>query len=98
MTTEYVSNIEWLVDDVSHVEEYRLIVTFRNGTQKLVNLEAEIKQGGIYEPLQDITYFKSVKADGTSIAWSNGADFAPEFLFEIGQPIEVHTTPERKQN
>jgi hypothetical protein len=33
-------------------------------------------------PLQDVSFFKSFTLEGHTLSWSNGADFAPEFLRE----------------
>lgn len=74
--------------NVVYVNEYKLIVFFENGEKRLVDLKDRLK-GPIFEPLKDLNYFKSVFVDkelGT-IAWPNGADKAPETLYEIGQPI-----------
>jgi hypothetical protein len=39
--------------------------------------------GEIFEPLKDKSLFQQVFVTSRTIEWSNGADFAPEFLFEI---------------
>ena len=43
----------------------------------------------IFEPLKDMVYFKSVKLneDIDTVVWPNNADFSPDFLYEIGQPV-----------
>lgn len=61
--------------------------TYGNG---LVNTEgivdfADECSGEIFEPLQDMIFFKNFILDkelGT-IRWPNGADFAPEFLKDL---------------
>ena len=47
----------------------------------------------MFLPLKDVDYFKSVKADGTTIVWPNGLDLCPDVLYEIGK--EVETTKDR---
>ena len=39
------------------------------------------------KPLKKIEYFKTVKVNPEfeTIYWENGADIAPEFLFDIGR-------------
>ena len=72
------------VTSVSYLDGYKLMVKFNNGTEGVVDLEAEL-YGEIFEPLRDKTLFKKVFVTSRTIEWPNGADFAPEFLFEIAQ-------------
>lgn len=61
--------------------EYTLRLRFNDGTEGYVDLSAEL-DGPVFRPLRDESYFSRVAIDeelGT-IAWPNGADFAPEFL------------------
>lgn len=63
---------------------FRLRLTFNDGVEKVVDLEDELT-GPIFQPLKDRTFFDQVVLDricGT-VAWPNGADFAPEFLHEL---------------
>jgi len=39
--------------------------------------------GEIFGPLRDKEFFKKVFVTSRTIEWPNGADFAPEYLFEI---------------
>lgn len=83
-----MNSIKWIVDEVEYLKDYKLVLTFRDSSMKIVNLEGEL-WGEIFEPLKDIEYFKTVYLEGSSIAWNNGADFAPEFLYENGVDIEA---------
>jgi hypothetical protein len=38
--------------------------------------------GELFEPLNDPALFRSFRLEGHTVAWGNGADFAPEFLRE----------------
>ncbi len=71
---------------VSYLEAYRIRVEFSDGVAKEVDLRAEL-YGEVFEPLKDVEFFKRVRVNSetNTIEWPNGADFAPEFLYEIGQ-------------
>jgi hypothetical protein len=83
------------VTDVTYVKDYRLRLTFDNGVVKDVDLQDEL-YGEVFEPLKEIEFFKQVRVnpDTNTIEWPNGADFAPEFLDEIGQEVERTTLAE----
>jgi hypothetical protein len=77
------------VTDVRLTKDYELRVTFSDGVVKEVALIGEL-HGEIFEPLKDPEVFKQVRvnAETNTIEWPNGADFAPEFLYEIGREIK----------
>lgn len=62
-----------------HVKDYRIWLSFNDGIQGEIDLEDEL-WGEIFEPLKDLDFFKTFSIEGHTISWSNGADFAPEFL------------------
>ena len=70
------------VVSVEYLKNYQLKLIFNNGIQGIVDLEQEL-YGEIFEPLKDKSLFQKVFVTSRTIEWSNGADFAPEFLFEI---------------
>ena len=72
--------------------EHRLLLTFEDGYERLVDLGPHL-DGEMIEPLKDIAYFKSfrVNEDLDTVVWENGADFSPDFLYEIGQPVSEAT-------
>lgn len=66
-----------------YIEGYRLLLLFNNGERKIVDLSNSLK-GPIFLPLKDISYFKRFSIKFNTVEWENGADFAPEYLYEIG--------------
>jgi hypothetical protein len=77
------------VDRVHYLRDYVLRVEFSNGVVKDVDLGGEL-HGEVFEPLRDLDMFKRVQVnpETRTIEWPNGADFAPEFLFESGTSVE----------
>ena len=81
-----------LVKHAEYVSEYRLLLTFEDGEVRLVNLKPHL-DGEVFQPLKDLDYFKLFQADLEldTVVWPNGADFSPDFLYEIGQPLTDST-------
>jgi hypothetical protein len=77
------------VKEISDVSPYSIRVEFSDGVSKRVDLEDEL-HGEIFEPLKEPEFFKrvAVNPETRTIEWPNGADFAPEFLYEIGHEIK----------
>ena len=69
------------VKDVLYIQDYTLLCTFSDGVTKKVDLSILLSYPAFAE-LKDINLFKQFGLDGTF--WSNGADIAPEFLYEHG--------------
>ena len=67
--------------------DYRIWLRFSDGTEGEIDLEKEL-WGEMFEPLKEKAKFSEVTFDeelGT-IVWPNGADFAPEFLYQQLRP------------
>ena len=81
------------VTEVKVVDSYSLVLIFDNGVQKRVNVRREL-YGPIFEPLRDPSYFAKayVDPDSRTVAWPNGADFAPDFLYQL-EAEETPSTP-----
>lgn len=63
---------------------YKLFVKFNNGIAGEISLANEL-WGEVFEPLRDENIFMTARQSpemGT-VVWDNGADFAPEFLFDL---------------
>ena len=71
------------VVDAKHMSGYTIWLRFEDGTAGEVDLSKELS-GPVFEPLRNPEYFKqfSVNREIGTITWPNGADFAPEFLYE----------------
>ncbi len=71
------------VIEAEHVRDYVIHVRFADGAEGDVDLRNEL-DGEVFEPLKDPAYFKTfvINPDLHTITWPNGADFAPEFLYD----------------
>ena len=80
------------VKEASYVEGYKLRIRFDNDEVRLVDLTDHL-DGGIFELLKDISYFKSfeINRDIDTVVWPNEADFSPDFLYEIGEAASEPT-------
>ena len=78
------------VDSARHVRDYLLDITFDNGTRKTVDLKP-LLTGEMFEPLQDEDQFRKLTIDPISktIVWPNGADLAPEALYQLPAADQV---------
>jgi len=76
------------VINASYVKDYLIRVKFDDGTQKVVDFTDYIGRGGISSELEDEEYFKRFFIDLNTVCWPNGADVAPERLYELGTPAE----------
>ena len=71
------------VVEVKYVRDYVIWVRFNDGAAGEVDLSEEL-DGEVFGPLKDPALFKTVKVDPLlqTIVWDNGADLAPEFLYD----------------
>ena len=74
------------INEAEYLNDYKLNLKFNNNEIKQVDLAKEL-YGEVFEPLKDIKKFKKFFISHNTIEWENGADFAPEFLYSIGQKV-----------
>ncbi len=67
------------VINAEYLGEYRVKLWFNNDVIKCVDLKDSLV-GLVFEPLKNVDYFKRFSVKFNTIEWSNGADFAPEYL------------------
>ena len=64
------------------LDNYRLEILFNDGVKGIVSL-ADRLFGPVFEPLKDPIFFAKVQVDEFgAIAWPNGADLAPDAIYE----------------
>jgi len=71
------------VVDVKPLDDFNLWIKFEDGKSGKLCLEGELKYP-IFEPLKDKKFFDSVFIDPGfhALTWTNGADLAPEYVYE----------------
>lgn len=73
------------VRNAEHLRDFQLLIEFNDGKTLIVDLENRL-EGKVFEPLKNMDFFKKFQIRYNTIEWPNGADFAPEYLYEIGIP------------
>ena len=62
---------------------FRIHLTFNDNSERTIDFRPWL-EGPIFEPLKDPNYFKRFFLEGGTVVWPNGADIAPERLYEAG--------------
>jgi len=77
-----------------------LRLTFNDGVEASVDFTPWLV-GEVFEPLKKSSYFRKFFLDGGTAVWPNGADIAPETLYEAAtrsnlyQPTAARSTRRR---
>jgi hypothetical protein len=70
------------VVDIRYMGGFVYRVVFDDGKSGDVDFSEYIGRGPVFEPLRDVSFFKKAGIEGGTISWPNGADVAPETLYE----------------
>jgi Protein of unknown function (DUF2442) len=70
------------VIEISYQRDYVFKIVFDDGTNGEMDFSEYIAKWDIFKPLSDLNLFTKAMIDGGTIAWANGADIAPETLYE----------------
>jgi Protein of unknown function (DUF2442) len=95
------------ITEVRHIQDYRLELSFTDGTRGEVDLRDWIVgTGGVFAALEDPAFFRQVRvnSEAGTIEWPNDVDFCPDVLYSkvTGKPVPFaepdETTPPRRQS
>ena len=72
------------IDEAEVCGKHSLRLAFNDGTRKRVNL-LPLLDGPDYEPVRNPSYFRRVVLDlvAGSVVWPDGADLAPQALYDL---------------
>lgn len=72
------------ITQASYINDFKLLLKFNDGAEMIVDLENELT-GSVFTPLKDKNKFEKFSIVFNTIEWENGADFAPEYLYELAK-------------
>ena len=68
--------------DAKYLSDYTIQLWFSNGEVRIADLSGSFN-GPVFEQLKDVGFFVQFSIPFNTLEWPNGADFAPEYLYEI---------------
>ena len=80
------------ITDIDYLQDYSLKIEFNDGVVKIVDLRPHLK-GPVFGKLLDKDLFVQYGIVRGTIEWANGLDFAPEFLYKIGETAPENNSP-----
>ncbi len=75
----------WNLNEVTQIGYkggYCYHIVFDDGTAGEVDFAEYLDRGPVFAPLRDLDFFKQARIKGGTTSWPNGADIAPESLYE----------------
>lgn len=79
---------KWDILEVEPRKDYTLLITFAKGKKKLFDCKKYLLEKPYAQPLRDIDFFMTAKADHFTVTWGDDLDIAPEYLYENSEKIK----------
>ena len=67
---------------IRYQKDHVFRIRFDDGLEADVDFAEYLDAGPVFAPLKDVAFFQQARIEGGTIAWPNGADIAPETLYE----------------
>lgn len=83
--------------DAKYIDNFRLQLLFeindyvtnkKDRVEKVADLREYLmakKDSGVFAPLKNVEFFRNFKLNANTIEWANGADIAPERIYELAR-------------
>lgn len=76
----------WIVKEVVPREDYTLLLTFADGSQRVYNALPLLNKA-IFADLKSLPFFLKAHVSGDTVIWNDDVDIAPEHLYECSVPV-----------
>jgi hypothetical protein len=80
------------VANVVAKDDFKLEIEFTNGEVGLFDCEP-LLNFGVFRELQDVSYFRQVRAEGGTVVWPNEQDICPDTLYEDSKKLVAGNRP-----
>jgi len=76
---------------IKHLGEYRLDLTFTDGTRAELDFSPMVNWGGRFGTLRDIDEFKQVRldAEAETLVWPGNIDICPDVLYHLATGVAL---------
>ncbi|MBQ4089953.1 MAG: DUF2442 domain-containing protein [Clostridia bacterium] len=76
----------WVVKAVVPQEDYTLLITFADGSQRVYNALPLLNKA-IFADQKNLSFFLNARVSGDTVIWNDDVDIAPEHLYECSVPV-----------